>query len=115
MTTNRTVFFTKEFKKNVRKLSRKYRRIKDDLSPVITRLQNGEILGTRITGVKHEIYKMRLVNSSINKGKSGGFRLIYYLRLKDELILLTIYSKSDQTDISATDIVNIVNSFGQSK
>jgi len=42
------------------------------------------------------------------RGKSGGFRVIYYVQLSDRVILLTIYSKSDETDISIAEIRQLV-------
>ena len=38
------------------------------------------------------------------RGKSGGFRVIYYVQLSDLVTLLTIYSKTDDTDISIAEI-----------
>jgi len=46
-------------------------------------------------------YKMRVANSSIPTGKSGGFRVIYYfLDERENLYLLSIYSKTEQSTIS---------------
>ena len=90
--------FTDEFKKRISKLATKYRNIKKDIQPIIEQLENGNILGNRLAGFDEEIhiYKLRVKNSNIKKGKSGGYRLIYFLRLEDSVILLTIYSKSEK-------------------
>jgi len=53
--------------------------------------------------------KVRLANPSAQKGKSGGFRVIYYVRLGDRVVLLTIYAKSDQPDISPQDIIALLD------
>lgn len=37
----------------------------------------------------------------MQKGKSGGYRVIYYLKTDDRIILATIYSKSDRSDVDA--------------
>lgn len=47
----------------------------------------------------NDCYKMRLPNSSIPTGKSGGFRVIYYKKVEETIYLLTIYSKSDIENI----------------
>jgi mRNA-degrading endonuclease RelE of RelBE toxin-antitoxin system len=39
-----------------------------------------------------------------NKGKRGGLRIIYYYYVSNaEILLLTIYKKSEQSDLSAND------------
>jgi len=35
--------------------------------------------------------KVRLRNSDAQRGKSGGYRVIYYLKTKAKIILVTIY------------------------
>ena len=50
-------------------------------------------------------------NSDILKGKSGGYRLIYYVKTATGIILLTIYTKSEQADIAADDIRDIISDY----
>ncbi|RIK26832.1 MAG: hypothetical protein DCC52_09840 [Chloroflexi bacterium] len=64
---------------------------------------------------RYALYKLRVRNSDNRKGKSGGYRLIYYLRTTERLILVTIYSKSDQGDISKKRLASILNEFTQSQ
>ncbi|MEW5718009.1 MAG: type II toxin-antitoxin system RelE/ParE family toxin [Chloroflexota bacterium] len=47
----------------------------------------------------------------IQKGKRSGYRLIYHLKTSRSIILVTIYSKLEQSDISAEQIRRIVNEF----
>jgi mRNA-degrading endonuclease RelE of RelBE toxin-antitoxin system len=47
-------------------------------------------------------------NSNIQKGKSAGYRVIYYLQNATNIILLTVYSKSDQEDIGIATIQGII-------
>ncbi len=49
--------------------------------------------------MNYTVFKVRLRNSNIQKGKSGGYRVIYYLKTFDSIILATIYSKSDLADV----------------
>jgi mRNA-degrading endonuclease RelE of RelBE toxin-antitoxin system len=102
---------TPEFKRNLRALSKKYRHIRDDVEPVILDLQNGQLLGDQVTGTGYTIFKARVPNRDVHKGKSGGYRLIYYLQTKLDIILITIYSKTEQADISASQIRRIVGEF----
>ncbi len=85
------------------------KRLKEnDIQPIIEQLQQGEILGDRIPKIGYEVFKLRVRNSDIKKGKSGGYRLIYYVKTPKGIILLTIYSKSNQADITADDIQSII-------
>lgn len=64
--------------------------------------------GDKIAGVGYDAYHVRLRNQSAQKGKSSGFRVIYYIRLVDNVVLLTIYSKSQKTDMSAKKIRQLI-------
>ncbi|MEP0918136.1 hypothetical protein NC981_15015 [Leptolyngbya sp. DQ-M1] len=59
----------------------------------------------------YPVFKLRVRNSDTQKGKSGGYRLIYYLRTVTGIILLTIYTKSEQVDIAADDIRSIISEY----
>ncbi|NEQ99732.1 MAG: type II toxin-antitoxin system RelE/ParE family toxin [Cyanothece sp. SIO2G6] len=96
------------FKRNIRKLTKKYRSIQSDVQPIIEQLQRGELLGDRIPDTGYNVFKVRVANSDNQKGKSGGYRLIYYLQTAERIILLTIYSKTKQADIAADDIRQII-------
>ena len=105
------VLFTPEFKRNLRALSKKYRHIRDDVEPVIAALQAGALPGDQVPGIGHTIFKVRVPNRDRAKGKSGGYRIIYYLKTAAEIILVTIYSKTEQSDISLPQIRQIVGDF----
>lgn len=50
-------------------------------------------MGVEISGIDYQVFKLRVKNSDIQKGKSGGYRLIYYVKTEQGIILLTIYTK----------------------
>ncbi len=102
------VEFTPEFKRNLRTLAKRYRHIRSDVQPVIDQLQAGRIIGDRVSGLRYAIFKVRVWNSDIQKGKSAGYRLIYHLKRPTNIVLVTIYSKADQADISARQIRGII-------
>lgn len=108
------VEYTPEFKRNLRALAKKYRHIRSDIQPLIDRLQAGEILGDQVPRTRYAIFKMRVQNSDIQKGKSSGYRLIYHLKTALNVVLITIYSKLEQGDISAEQIRSIVKEFDES-
>lgn len=105
----RAVFFTREFKRNLRQLARKYRHIQSDLQPVLRDLEQGLTPGDRIAGVSAIVYKVRVRNSDSGKGKRGGYRIIYHIQTETQLILITIYSKTEQADITSEDIRTIID------
>ncbi len=104
---------TPEYKQNLRDLFKRFRNIRSDIQPMIEQLQQGNILGDRIGGFGKEyaVYKVRIRNSNIQKGKSAGYRLIYQVESPTSILLLTIYCKSDQEDIAANEILDIVTDF----
>lgn len=106
-----SIEFTPEFKRNVRQLQKKYRNIKADLQPIFALLEAGKFEGDKIKGTNYNIYKLRIKNSDNNKGKSSGYRLIYYIVTSDKIILVTIYSKNEQSDISTKQISLILKEF----
>ena len=92
------------FTRQLGRLERKYPKTIDEIERLIKRLAQGDRPGDRIPGVGYTVYKVRLPNRAARRGKSGGFRVIYYVQLSDRVTLLTIYSKSDETDISIAEI-----------
>ena len=102
------VEYSEAFKRQLKRLARKYRQIQKDVKPVIDALEAGEVSGDQITGVNYTLYKVRAANSDSRRGKSGGYRIIYYLKTETRCILVTIYSKAEQSDISASEIKQIL-------
>jgi mRNA-degrading endonuclease RelE of RelBE toxin-antitoxin system len=100
--------YADEFKRNLRQLIKKYPHIKQDIEPIIKTLQKGELLGDKIQDCGYVVYKVRVKNSDIKKGKNFGYRVIYYLKVEHEIILISIYSKSEQADIALTKIRQII-------
>ncbi|MBI4357586.1 MAG: type II toxin-antitoxin system RelE/ParE family toxin [Gammaproteobacteria bacterium] len=103
--------YTAEFKRDLRNLGKKYRHIQQDIQPVIEQLQAGKLVGDQIPGIGYTLFKVRVRNSDVQKGKRSGYRLIYYLRTSRKIILVNIYSKSDQGDISAHQIWRILDEY----
>ena len=103
------ILVTSEFKRNLKILSKRYRHIRSDVQPIIDQLQLGEIVGDQIPKIPYTVFKVRIKNSDNQKGKSGGYRFIYYLKTSNKIILVTIYSKSDQQDVAITKIKQIID------
>ena len=102
-----------EFDRRSKALIKKYRNLKADLEPLIVALQSGETPGDILIGLDILALKVRVSNSSAACGKSDGYRLIYYVALPTKIVLLTIYSKSEQENISPKEIERIVTAFNR--
>ncbi|KAF0248415.1 MAG: hypothetical protein FD167_2183 [bacterium] len=77
---------------------------------MLDEVTKGNKLGDQIKGVVYEVFKARVKNSDSARGKSGGYRVIY--QCKDEqIILITIYSKSEQQDIEPFEIQKIISDY----
>lgn len=96
-----TVRTSKRFKDKLERLRRKYPKVDQSLAPLLEQLRNDERPGDKIPGVGYTAFKVRLPNLSARRGKSGGFRTIYYVESAREVVLIVIYSKTEQTDIAA--------------
>ena len=109
------VEYTPEFKRNLRALAKKYRHVRSDVQPVIEQFQRREPLGDQVPKAAYTLFKVRVQNSDIQKGKSSGYRLIYHLQTPTRIVLVTIYSKLDQGDISAEQIRRILREFDEQR
>jgi mRNA-degrading endonuclease RelE of RelBE toxin-antitoxin system len=86
------------FEKEAKRLSKKHRSLKKDLSRLIESLEKlpkqGEPLG-------NDFYKVRLAISSKATGKSGGARIITCVKIIKNIVFLTsIYDKSEKASIT---------------
>jgi mRNA-degrading endonuclease RelE of RelBE toxin-antitoxin system len=95
-----TVSIPPEAARDIKHLRRKYPAITSEIAELVKRLENDERPGDQIPHVGYEVYKVRLRNPSAGRGKSGGFRVVYYVQLEDRVFLLRVYSKTEQSDIS---------------
>ena len=72
---NLKILSLNNFLKEVKKLHKRYKSISKDLKLLKEELKNNPRSGTKLG---NNCYKIRLANSSVPTGKSGGFRVIYY-------------------------------------
>ncbi len=96
-----------KFKKEAKRLSKKYPSLKNDLLALYEYLLINPIL---VTPLGNQVYKIRLSIKSKNAGKSGGARVITYLVTEaKEIYLLTIYDKSEIDSIDDKSLRRIIN------
>ena len=98
------------FDKEVKKLFKKYKKLPQDLQTLKNQLLKNPKSGIELG---NSCYKIRLANSSIPTGKSGGFRVIYYyINSNGDLYLMSIYSKSDMENIEESVLLRILRDNG---
>jgi mRNA-degrading endonuclease RelE of RelBE toxin-antitoxin system len=103
-----SVAFSLQFKHDLKALGKRYRSIRADVTPLIEQLQSGALPGDQIPGLDYTVFKVRVPNRDAVKGKRGGYRVIYYLKAKAEIILITIYSKTERANFSSREIRAII-------
>lgn len=102
------VSFSSVFRKNIKRLRKRYPRIRQDVQPLIDQLIDSKTPGDQVPGTAHLVFKVRIANRDAQRGKSGGYRIIYYIRTAKRIILLTIYTKSDQSNIGSDEISDLI-------
>ena len=106
------IAYSDAFKHQLKRLSRRYRRIRFDIQPIVEQLEAGDTPGDQIQCPGYTVYKVRARNSAAERGKRGGYRIIYYLETEIDILLITIYSKTDQSDIKPDEIRRIISKEG---
>lgn len=98
------VFIPDFFKTILKKLKRKYPSVGEDVKLALGVLVTNPDLGMSLQGFG-EVKKLRVPNSDIARGKSGGYRLIYFVdRNHGKVVPLLLYSKSRKADVTAKEI-----------
>jgi mRNA-degrading endonuclease RelE of RelBE toxin-antitoxin system len=111
MNQKREVRTIPRFDKSLKRLAKHFPKVKRELAELVQELENDAILGDQIPTVHFEVYKVRLANPDAQKGKSGGFRVIYYLKTTNLVLFINIYSKSEQTDMAPSEIAEWIEEY----
>jgi len=95
------------FEREARKLKKKFPSLKDEINQLIDDLEENPLLGTPLG---NGFYKIRLAIRSKGKGKRGGARIVTYVKVVAETVyLVSIYDKSEQSDISAAELSQLLS------
>lgn len=102
-----------EFARRLKKLSKRYKSIKQDYEDFLHSLQSNPLQGVDLgKGLR----KIRMSIASKGKGKSGGARVISFVAIMNEedgfIELLTIYDKSEMESISDKELLNLMKRNG---
>ena len=93
------------FDKQAKRLAKKYPSLRLELAELIKNLANNPRQGAALS---NNFYKIRIAISSKGKGKSGGARVITYLKVTQTTVFLaSIYDKSEKSSITEKEIQEI--------
>ncbi len=97
-----SVQLSANFKKEAKKLVKKYASLKTELAELFSELEKNPTLGTPLG---NDVYKIRLAIASKGKGKSGGARVLTFVKVTGTSVLVfSIYNKGDRNNISDNEI-----------
>ena len=97
------IVMTPLFEGDLKKLAKRHSSVKGDVSDLIRSLEKNPLQGQPLG---NNCFKIRMAISSKKKGKSGGARVISYVKLIDEdVYLLSIYDKADVETITDAEIL----------
>ena len=100
------VELSENFKKEAKRLSKKYRSLKSELFDLITELEANPTKGISLGS---DIYKIRLSIASKGKGKLGGARVLTLVKVIDNMVILfSIYNKGDRDNITDKEIQDLI-------
>lgn len=90
---------THTFSKELKRLAKKHRSIKEDVYKLGEQLEENPAMGDEV--IEH-CYKIRLAITSKNKGKSGGTRVISYVYFAQKLCIYSLSTTKENKKILAT-------------
>ena len=104
------IVLTDHFKKEAKKLSKKYRSLKNELKGLGTKLSENPTSGTPLG---NNVYKIRLAITSKRKGKSNGARVITCVKVAEDIVyLISIYDKSQLENLTKDQILGLLKKSG---
>jgi hypothetical protein len=93
------------FDKQAKRLAKKYPSLKKDLAGLIEKLTDEPEQGTALG---NSFYKIRLAIASKGKGKSGGAKVITYVKVAHNTVYLaSIFDKSEKSTITDKELEQI--------
>jgi len=97
------------FKKEAKRLIKKYPSLKKELSVLFSELEENPTFGIPLG---NDVFKIRLAIASKNKGKSGGARVLSFVKVtKTSVLLFSIYSKGEVDSLSDKEIKELIKDY----
>jgi mRNA-degrading endonuclease RelE of RelBE toxin-antitoxin system len=107
------IVLCESLKKSVKYLKKRYPHVAEDVKGIARELQDNPTKGDVVPGSKG-CRKVRVENTDLNRGKSGSYRLLYYVEDQPSkmIFLLLLYAKSDRGDVPTKEIIDLLNNAG---
>lgn len=100
---------TDNFKKEAKKLIKKYASLRTEIIELGKELAINPTTGTPLG---NDVYKLRLAIASKNKGKSGGARVVSFVKIIDKTVyLLSIYNKGEKDSLTDKEIEELLEGY----
>lgn len=104
-----SVELTANFKQEAKRLIKKYPSLKSELFKLFSELEENPTIGIPLG---NNIYKIRLAIASKNKGKSGGARILSFVKVSQTTVLLfAIYSKGQLNNLTDQEIKDLIKDY----
>lgn len=92
------IIATEPFERKLKRLAKKHKSLRADLLKLFSELETNPTIGDLIG---KNYFKIRFAIASKGKGKSGGGRIITFVKIIQETVyLIDIYDKSEQETIT---------------
>ncbi len=103
---NYSISRTPEFSKHLKQIAKKYPSVKSDYPLLLKSLSANPIQGESLG---KNCYKIRWKITSKHAGKSGGARVITYIKFENKHVtLLDVYDKADKESISEKELAALI-------
>lgn len=105
------IIATPRFRRDIKKLAKKYTSIKHEYAQLIISLTDDPKQGIALG---NNCFKIRISIASKGKGKSGGARVITHIVVQNNSVfLLTIYDKSGKETITDKELNELLDQLGE--
>jgi mRNA-degrading endonuclease RelE of RelBE toxin-antitoxin system len=100
---------SENFKKEAKRLSKKYPSLKNEIDILGKELSQNSTIGIPLG---NDVFKIRIAIKSKGRRKSGGGRVITFVKTDLEtVLLLSIYSKGEKDTITNAEIRDLLKEF----
>lgn len=97
---------SEKFAKELKRLAKKYPSLRSDVRELTNSLSVNPAQGISLG---QNCFKVRLAIKSKGKGKSGGARVIsFVVMLAEKVVLLSIYDKSEKENITDEELIALI-------
>lgn len=103
--------FMPRFERAVKQLKKRFRSLHHDVEKALGEIELNPSVGTVIPN-DYLVRKLRVASRDMQRGKSGGFRLLYRLSAESAdnytVYLLFLYAKSDQENVTMIELEALI-------